>query len=227
MLLGFAGAQGSGAWQHFLAGWTPVIAVVAVLSMILGNLTAIVQGGVKRLLAYSAIAHAGYMLLGVMANGYAAFPALIFYAATYGLTTIGAFGVVAVVERAAGDDKLVSFAGLSKRAPLVSLCMMIFLLSLAGIPPLAGFFAKFYLFAAVAQNGAANLGLLWLVALAVAMSAVSFYYYLKVLKQSTLRTRRKMRSRERLLPEPGRAGGDGAAGHRARLLPELPRQPAG
>jgi NADH-quinone oxidoreductase subunit N len=182
MLLGFAGAEGSGAWRHFAAGWTPVIAVVAVLSMILGNLAAIVQSSVKRLLAYSAIAHAGYMLLGVMANGYEIFPALIFYAATYGLTTIGAFGVVAVVESGAGDDKLASFAGLSKRAPVVSFCMMIFLLSLAGIPPLAGFFGKFYLFAAVVKGGA-NLGQLWLVILAIAMSAVSFYYYLKVLKQ--------------------------------------------
>ncbi len=182
MLLGFAGAEGSGAWRHFVAGWTPVIAVVAVLSMILGNLAAIVQSSVKRLLAYSAIAHAGYMLLGVMANGYEVFPALIFYAVTYGLTTIGAFGVVAVVESGAGDDKLASFAGLSKRAPVVSFCMMIFLLSLGGIPPLAGFFGKFYLFAAVVKGGA-NLGQLWLVILAIAMSAVSFYYYLKVLKQ--------------------------------------------
>ena len=182
MLLGFAGAEGSGAWRHFVAGWTPIIAVVAVLSMILGNLAAIVQSSVKRLLAYSAIAHAGYMLLGVMANNYEVFPALIFYAVTYGLTTIGAFGVVAVVESGAGDDKLTSFAGLSKRAPVVSFCMMIFLLSLAGIPPLAGFFGKFYLFAAVVKGGA-NLGQLWLVILAIAMSAVSFYYYLKVLKQ--------------------------------------------
>ena len=183
MLLGFAGAEGSGAWRHFVAGWTPIIAVVAVLSMILGNLAAIVQSSVKRLLAYSAIAHAGYMLLGVMANGYEVFPALIYYATTYGLTTIGAFGVVAVVESGAGDDKLASFAGLSKRAPVVSFCMMIFLLSLAGIPPLAGFFGKFFLFTAVLKAGAGNLGLLWLVVLAIAMSAVSFYYYLKVLKQ--------------------------------------------
>ena len=183
MLLGFAGAEGSGAYRHFVAGWTPVIAVVAALSMILGNLAAIVQSSVKRLLAYSAIAHAGYMLLGVMANGYEVFPSLIFYAVTYGLTTIGAFGVVAVVERGAGDDKLASFAGLSKRAPVASFCLMIFLLSLAGIPPLAGFFGKFFLFAAVLKGGAANLGLLWLVILAITMSAVSFYYYLKVLKQ--------------------------------------------
>src|SRR6185437_14242425 len=103
--------------------------------------------------------------------------------ATYGLTTIGAFGVVAVVEQGTGGEKLSDFAGLSRRAPVVSFCMLIFMLSLAGIPPLAGFFGKFYIFTAAMNTGAPNLGLLWLVILAVAMSAVSLYYYLHVLKQ--------------------------------------------
>ena len=183
MMIGFAGAEGSAAFRSFVAGWTPVIAVVAALSMILGNLAAIVQSSVKRLLAYSAIAHAGYMLLGVMANGSEIYPSLIYYATTYGLATIGAFGVVALVEDSMGDDKLSSFVGFSKRAPVAAFAMMIFLLSLAGIPPLAGFFGKFFLFAAVLKPGASSLGLLWLVVLAIAMSAVSFYYYLKVLKQ--------------------------------------------
>jgi NADH-quinone oxidoreductase subunit N len=108
---------------------------------------------------------------------------LIFYAVTYGLTTVGAFGVVAVVEQETGGEKLCDFAGLSRRAPVVSFCMLIFMLSLAGIPPLAGFFGKFYVFAAAIKTGAPNLGLLWLVILAIAMSAVSLYYYLQVLKQ--------------------------------------------
>jgi len=90
---------------------------------------------------------------------------------------------VAIVEQRAGDDRLESFAGLSRRAPFISFCMMIFMLSLAGIPPLAGFFGKFYVFTDAIKLGAPNLGLLWLVVLAVAMSAVSLYYYLKVLKQ--------------------------------------------
>jgi NADH-quinone oxidoreductase subunit N len=183
MMLGFAGAEGSAGYQDFLRGWTPIIAVIAALSMLLGNLVAIVQSSVKRLLAYSAIAHAGYMLLGVIAHDEKAIAAVVYYAATYGLATIGAFGVVALVEERAGDDKLASFIGFSKRAPLAAFAMMIFLLSLAGIPPLAGFFGKFYLFAAALKTGAPNLGLLWLVILAIAMSAVSFYYYLKVLKQ--------------------------------------------
>jgi NADH-quinone oxidoreductase subunit N len=182
MMIGFAGVEGGAGYQDFLRGWTPVIAVVAALSMLLGNLVAIAQSSVKRLLAYSAIAHAGYMLLGVMAHDEKVIAAVVYYAATYGLATIGAFGVVALVEENTGDDKLASFIGFSKRAPLAAFAMMIFLLSLAGIPPLAGFFGKFYLFAAALQAGAPNLGLLWLVILAIAMSAVSFYYYLKVLK---------------------------------------------
>jgi NADH-quinone oxidoreductase subunit N len=108
--------------------------------------------------------------------------ALLYYAITYALTVLGAFGVVAVVEEATGGDTISDFAGLSRRAPVPSFCMLIFLLSLAGIPPLAGFFGKFYLFSAVLTSTPGTLGLLWLVVLAIAMSAVSLYYYLKVLK---------------------------------------------
>lgn len=183
LMLGFAGAEGSGAFRNYAAGWVPVIAVIAALSMILGNLVAIVQSNVKRLLAYSAIAHAGYALLGILANSELGVASLLYYVITYGLTTVGAFGVVAVVEQGTGGSKLSDFAGLSRRAPLVSLSMMVFMLSLAGIPPLAGFFGKFYVFTAAIKTGAPNLGLVWLVVLAVAMSAVSFYYYLQVLKQ--------------------------------------------
>lgn len=182
MMIGFAGAEGSAAWHDYVSGWMPVIAVVAGLSMVLGNLAAIVQSNVKRLLAYSAIAHAGYALLGILSNNTSGTASLIYYVATYGLTVIGAFGVAGVVENVTGDAKLVDFAGLSRRAPVVSVCMMVFMLSLAGIPPLAGFFGKFYVFLA-AVGAAKSLGLLWLVILAIAMSAVSLYYYLQVLKQ--------------------------------------------
>jgi NADH-quinone oxidoreductase subunit N len=191
MSLGFTGGEvngvpeiaGSAAWHHYVAGWVPVVAIVAALSMLLGNLAAIVQSSVRRLIAYSAIAHAGYMLLAILSHNEQSLASLIYYAVTYGLTTIGAFGVVAVVERGTGGEKLSDFAGLSRRAPLVSFCMLIFMLSLAGIPPLAGFFGKFYIFSAAVKSGAPDLGLLWLVILAVAMSAVSLYYYLQVLKQ--------------------------------------------
>jgi NADH-quinone oxidoreductase subunit N len=183
LMIGFAGElEGSGAWRQFVSGWIPVIAIVAALSMILGNLAAIVQNSVRRLLAYSAVAHAGYALLGIAANSETGMASLVYYVLTYGLTTVGAFGVVAVVEQGTGGDQLSDFAGLSRRAPVVSFCMLIFMLSLAGIPPLAGFFGKFYVFAGALRSGE-NLGLLWLVILAVAMSAVSLYYYLQVLKR--------------------------------------------
>jgi NADH-quinone oxidoreductase subunit N len=183
MMLGFKGAEGSGLWHAYVPGWVPVLAVVAAASMLLGNLVAIVQSSVRRLLAYSAIAHAGYMLLAVLAHTQQSVASLVYYAVTYGLTTLGAFGVVLAVQEPAGGENLSDFAGLSRRAPLVSFCMMLFMLSLAGIPPLAGFFGKFYIFTAAVSADPQNLGLLWLVVLAVAMSAVSLYYYLQVLKQ--------------------------------------------
>jgi NADH-quinone oxidoreductase subunit N len=182
MVIGFAGAEGSGVWHGYVSGWVPVVAIVAALSMVLGNLVAILQTSVRRLLAYSAIAHAGYMLLGILSHTDQSLRALLYYAITYALTVIGAFGVVALVEEETGGDTLSDFAGLSRRAPVPSFCMMIFMLSLAGIPPLAGFFGKFYLFSTVLTSTPGALGLLWLVVLAIAMSAVSLYYYLKVLK---------------------------------------------
>jgi NADH-quinone oxidoreductase subunit N len=183
MVIGFAGAEGSSAWGGHAPGWVPVIACVATLSIILGNLVAITQTSVRRLLAYSAIAHVGYMLLALVSHTEQSFDALLYYALTYALTTIGAFGVVSVVETKTGGDKLSDFSGLSRRAPVLSFCMLIFLLSLAGIPPLAGFFGKFYLFTSTLAAQPKTLGLLWLVILAIAMSAVSFYYYLQVLKR--------------------------------------------
>ncbi len=183
MAIGFAGAEGSGAWRGYISGWVPVIATIAALSMVLGNLVAISQTSVRRLLAYSAIAHGGYMLLGIVSHTQQSFDALLYYVLTYALTTIGAFGVVAAVEDKIGGDKLSDFAGLSRRAPVLSFCMLIFLLSLAGIPPLAGFFGKFYLFTSVLSAQPQTFDLLWLVVLAILMSTVSLYYYLQVLKR--------------------------------------------
>ena len=183
LMLGFAGAEGSGGWRHFAPGWVPLLAVLAALSVVLGNLAAIAQKSVRRLLAYSAIAQAGYMLIGLLADNQQGFASLLFYATTYALTVVGAFAVVAVVQEQTGGDTLAAFAGLRQRSPLLAVCLMIFMLSLAGIPPLAGFFGKFYLFAAALRATPPSLGLLWLVVLALAMSAVSLYYYLQVLKQ--------------------------------------------
>jgi NADH-quinone oxidoreductase subunit N len=162
-------------------GWVPVLAIVAAVSMVVGNLAAIAQTSVRRLLAYSAIGHAGYMLLGIVAHTPQGESALLYYVITYALAALGAFGVLGALE-AEGIDSLADLAGLYRRAPGLSLCLLIFILSLAGIPPLAGFFGKFYIFA-TALYAEPHLGLLWLVLLAVAMSAVSLYYYLRVLKQ--------------------------------------------
>jgi NADH-quinone oxidoreductase subunit N len=178
--VGLATATGSGAYRGYAPGWVPTLCVMAALSMAVGNLAAIAQTSVRRLLAYSAIGHAGYMLLGLIAHTPMGTRALLYYVITYALAALGAFGVLGALEQQ-GVDKIADLAGLSRRAPGLSLCMLVFLLSLAGIPPLAGFFAKFYIFAA-ALDAEPHLGLLWLVLLAVAMSAVSLYYYLRVLK---------------------------------------------
>jgi NADH-quinone oxidoreductase subunit N len=179
--IGLAGAAGSGAWHNFAPGWVPVLTILSALSMVVGNFAAIAQSSLRRLLAYSAVGHAAYMLLGLIAHTPQSLSALLYYVLTYALASLGAFGVLSALD-AERVDSLASLAGISRRAPGLSLCMLIFLLSLAGIPPLSGFFAKFYLFGAALNTGD-HFRLLWLVLLAIAMSAVSLYYYLRVLKQ--------------------------------------------
>ncbi len=186
LLLGFAGMEGSAGWAEYQPGWVPLIGLMAALSMVVGNLAALVQKSVRRLLAYSAIGHVGFILIGLMAATPNALASVLFYVVIYGLTTLGAFGVVAVVLSQRGGDRLSDFAGMSRDAPVLSLCLLIFLISLAGLPPLAGFFGKFYLFTSAmgAQTTEGTQpGMLWLVGLALFMSAVSLYYYLLVLKQ--------------------------------------------
>lgn len=180
LIVGLATTAGSAVWHAQSNGWLPIVAVLAAGSMIFGNIAAIAQTDVRRLLAYSAVAHAGYTLVGLMGAGAQSFPSIVYYVATYGAAVIGAFAIAGLVEEQTGNARLQDFAGLSKRSPILAVCLMIFILSLAGIPPLAGFFGKFYLFISAATP---KLGLLWLVILAIAMSAVSLYYYMIVLKQ--------------------------------------------
>jgi NADH-quinone oxidoreductase subunit N len=181
VLVGFAPAHGSADWHAMIAGWSPVLASLAAVSILLGNFAALAQTNVRRLLAYSAVAHAGYTLLGLVAGDRDGFSATLFYITVYAVTLLGAFGVCAAVRHRTGSDDLSNFRGLRARSPLLAGCMAIFMLSLAGLPPLAGFFGKFYLFSAAFHAGA-NHGLLWLVALALFGSLVSLYYYLIVLK---------------------------------------------
>jgi NADH-quinone oxidoreductase subunit N len=177
---------GSGPHKYmgFNGPWSTIIAIIAVASMVFGNLAALAQNSVRRLLAYSAIAHAGYILLAIayFSRSNVSANAILYYILTYGVTTVGAFGAVSVVERMNGSDRMDAFLGLYKRNRLLGAVLLVLFLSLAGIPPLVGFWAKFNLFAAVLQvsRGVAPFTL---VAIAVAMSAVSLYYYLQVLKR--------------------------------------------
>jgi NADH-quinone oxidoreductase subunit N len=164
-----------------IVGWSPLLAILAALSIVLGNFVALVQTNVRRLLAYSAVAHAGYTLLGIIATGRDGFSATLFYTTVYAITLLGAFGICGVVRRQTGDDDIENFRGLRAQSPLLAACMAVFMLSLAGLPPLAGFFGKFYLFSVAFRSGV-NHGLLWLVVLALFGSLISLYYYLIVLK---------------------------------------------
>jgi len=181
VLIGFAPLHGSAGWHSMVAGWSPVLAALAALSIIIGNLVALAQSNIRRLLAYSAVAHAGYTLIGFVAGDREGFSAALFYTTVYAVTLVGAFGVVGVVRRETGGDNFSNFCGLASRSPVLAGCMAVFMLSLAGIPPLAGFFGKFYLFSAALHAGT-NHALLWLVALGIVGSFVSLYYYLLVLK---------------------------------------------
>ncbi len=178
MGLGRAGA-GNG---DMSMGWVMGLGMVAGFSMVLGNLAAIVQGNVRRLLAFSAVAHGGYMMLAVLSGNERGLGALVFYAVTYGLSTFGALAVAGAVQEENGSCRMKDFAGLGVRAPVVSMCMMVYMLSLAGIPPLAGFFGKFYVFATLLEPDPWSGWRIGLLFLGVGTSAVSLYYYLKVLK---------------------------------------------
>ncbi|WP_414663170.1 NADH-quinone oxidoreductase subunit N [Horticoccus sp. 23ND18S-11] len=167
-------------------GWVTIVVIISAVSLVLGNIAALAQTNVRRLLAYSAIAHAGALLLGVIAAGKSGPAPLFYYALTYGFATVGAFGVIAVVERAGRCQSLSDLAGLYRRSPLLAGCLFIFILSLAGIPPLAGFFGKFTVFAGALKLNGLSSPAGWLALLAIGMSAVGLYYYLLILKQAVV-----------------------------------------
>lgn len=179
-----AGAAGGLPWRP---GWLPVLAMLATLSMVVGNLTALRQQDLRRLLAYSAVAQAGYGVLGVLDPAPESRAAVLYFAVTYALAVLGAFGVVALLESAGIEPTLDGITGLGGRSPLLTGCLAVFVLSLAGIPPLAGFFGKFLVFVHAVERGAA-LGRLWLVAVALITSAIAFYYYLQILRRSLAST---------------------------------------
>jgi NADH-quinone oxidoreductase subunit N len=161
--------------------WLPVIIVLAAFTMTLGNLVALTQDNVKRMLSYSSIAHTGYMLMGLAAfaaGQIQGLEGLLFYTAAYAFMNLGAFAVIAALQKRAGvTSQLETFAGLGRREPLLGILMTLFLLSLIGIPPTAGFFAKAYVILAAVQAGGA---LTWLAVLAVLNAAVAAFYYLRI-----------------------------------------------
>lgn len=166
------------------ANWSAIFLLLCVATLVLGNIVALVQTNIKRMLAYSSIAHAGYALIGVVAAGMAGGPAggangiaaVMLYFVFYAFMTFGAFTIVAMLRKGGLDgDEIEDFTGLATRHPLAALLMLVFMVSLAGIPPTAGFIGKFYVF-----MSAVEAGLTWLAVLALVFAAISAYYYLRI-----------------------------------------------
>jgi NADH-quinone oxidoreductase subunit N len=156
--------------------WQTVLAVVAAATMIWGNLAALTQTNVKRMLAYSSIAHAGYVLIGVLAVSEVGLWSVLFYLLTYTFVTMGAFGTVILLERREyAGETTADYAGLSRRSPFLAAMMLLFLIALTGIPPTGGFVGKFYLFAAGIEAGWT-----WVAVVGVVTSAISLYYYFRI-----------------------------------------------
>ncbi|MGH2362196.1 MAG: NADH-quinone oxidoreductase subunit N [bacterium] len=158
--------------------WVPLLAILAAVSMTLGNLLALPQRNIKRMLAYSSISHAGFLLIGVVAfRGDFGTPGLLIYLLGYTFTQLGAFFVAALIGQQLGTDDIPDYAGLSRRAPVSALLMAVFMLSLTGLPPTSVFVGKFYVLAGAIDNG-----LLWLAIVGVVNSIISLYYYAGVIR---------------------------------------------
>ena len=177
----FFSAFGMPEWLSL--NWGMIFAVLAVISMIIGNVVAIPQTNIKRMLGYSSIAQAGYLMVGLATLGFA--PAsvtsgqsgIIFFLASYAFTNLGAFIAIIAISGKLDSDLIADYAGMGRRAPVLALALTLCLISLIGMPPAAGFMAKFYIFRAAVDNY-----LLWLVIIAVLNSVISAYYYLRVVK---------------------------------------------
>jgi len=156
--------------------WTPILSVIAAVTMIGGSVLGVLQSNVKRMLAYSSIAHAGYLLLGIVSANTAGKAGILFYLLAYAVTNLGALGIVALLGTATQPhDQLRDFAGLWKSRPGLAGLMTVFLLSLGGFPPTAGFIGKWYIFSAAVQQGH-----YWLAIIGVLTSVVSVFFYLRI-----------------------------------------------
>lgn len=163
---------------QFMADWAVLFAVFAAVTMTLGNVVAIVQNNIKRFMAFSAISQAGYVLMGFLGPFPEGVPAMLFYMLIYVFTNLAVFSAIVFVANQTGLEEIKDYRGLSRTNPTIALAMMIALFGLAGIPPLAGFVGKFFLFSI-----ASRAGFHWLVALAAVNSTVSLYYYLRIVRQ--------------------------------------------
>jgi NADH-quinone oxidoreductase subunit N len=173
--------------HHFRLDWQYVLAAIAALSMIVGNLAAITQDNIKRLLAYSSIGHAGYVLLGILSVSEMGLRGVLVYSVVYVFATLGIWATVLMLEKSEYAGETVDdFQGLHRRAPFWAFAMIVFLLSLGGIPPTSGFIGKYFLFYA-----AVGAGFGWLAILAVLMSAVSMFYYVRIVAAMYLRDGRE------------------------------------
>jgi NADH-quinone oxidoreductase subunit N len=183
---------GSAAITSAFGGWASILSLIAFLTMTFANLAAITQSNAKRMLAYSSISHAGFLLIGMVGlyNANAQAPgtfttygmlSLMYYLITYCVTNLGAFGAIALIGRALGGDEISDLNGLHRRNLGLAALFVFFVLSLAGIPPLAGFWAKWFVFSAGWESGA-----IWLVIAAVTNTLISLYYYLRLLKATFL-----------------------------------------
>ena len=158
--------------------WQPMLALMAILSMAIGNITAIAQTNIKRMLAYSTISHMGFLLLGFLAASTNGYNAAMFYVLVYVLMSLGGFGMILLLSRAGFEaDQLNDFKGLNQRSPWYAFLMLLLMVSMAGIPPTVGFYAKLSVLQAALQAG-----YLWLVVAAVLMSVIGAYYYLRIVK---------------------------------------------
>jgi NADH-quinone oxidoreductase subunit N len=166
--------------------WVPVIQVLAILTLLVSNITAVYQHSVKRILAYSSVAHAGYLLISLVALNEISASAILYYVIAYAVASITAFTVLHNVETDEENAIVDSFNGLARRNPYLAFCMGIALLSLAGIPPLAGFFAKYYLFTVAFQSG-----YIGLVLVAVLTSLIGIYYYFRIIIAMYLKSTEK------------------------------------
>jgi NADH-quinone oxidoreductase subunit N len=156
--------------------WTTTLWVLSAATILIGNITAVYQNNFKRMLAYSSIAHAGYMILAILAMNNMSANSLFFYALAYSISSLSSFAILILISKSTGAESIDSFSGLMRRNPFLAAATIIAMLSLAGIPPTAGFFAKYYIFSAAIQHD-----LTTLVLIAISGSLIGVFYYFKVI----------------------------------------------